>query len=113
MVGVASSLPKTIVCKIIEPALLIPGGLNLISTEGPVLGLLADLSIHKLDMVISDSATNNTLENSVFNHYLGESGLTFFGVPELKKKLSTKLSKISAPHANVITHNTIRHKAVI
>jgi LysR family transcriptional activator of nhaA len=88
MVGAASSLPKTIVCKIIEPAFLIPGGLNLVSTEGPVSALLADLAMHKLDMILSDTPTNNALGTSVYNHYLGESGLTFFGVPELKKKLA-------------------------
>jgi LysR family transcriptional activator of nhaA len=88
MVGAASSLPKTIVCKIIEPAFLIPSGLNLISTEGPVSALLADLAMHKLDMILSDTPTNNALGTSVYNHYLGESGLTFFGIPELKKKLA-------------------------
>jgi LysR family transcriptional activator of nhaA len=88
MVGAASSLPKTIVCKIIEPAFLIPSGLNLVSTEGPVSALLADLAMHKLDMILSDTPTNNALGTSVYNHYLGESGLTFFGVPELKKKLA-------------------------
>lgn len=93
MVGAASFLPKTIVCKIIEPALLVPGGINLISTEGPISSLLADLATHKLDMIISDTPTNSTLGTSVFNHYLGESGLTFFGVPELKKKLVLNFPK--------------------
>ncbi|MFT6977556.1 MAG: LysR family transcriptional activator of nhaA [Shewanella psychromarinicola] len=101
MVGVASSLPKTIVCKIIEPAFLIPDGLNLISTEGPVSGLLADLSMHKLDMVISDAPTNTTQGTSVYNHYLGESGLTFFGVPELKKRLAPNFPK-SLHHAPIL-----------
>ncbi|MFT6098210.1 MAG: LysR family transcriptional activator of nhaA [Arenicella sp.] len=93
VVGAASSLPKTIVCKIIEPALLLPVGVNLISIEGPVSVLLADLSEHKLDMVISDTPTNNVLGTHVFNHYLGECGLTFFAVPELKKRLSPNFPK--------------------
>jgi LysR family transcriptional activator of nhaA len=88
MVGAASFLPKTIVCKIIEPALSLSEPINLISTEGPVLELLADLAVHKLDMVISDSPTNHTFGNTAFNHYLGESGLTFFAAPELKKLLT-------------------------
>jgi LysR family transcriptional activator of nhaA len=88
MVGAASFLPKTIVCKIIEPALSLSESINLISTEGPVLELLTDLAEHKLDMVISDAPTNHTFGNTAFNHYLGETGLTFFATPQLKKLLA-------------------------
>lgn len=93
MVGVASSLPKTIVSKIIEPAFSLPEPPNLISTEGPVAVLLADLALHKLDMVISDTPASTSFGKKAFNHYLGESGLTFFAAPELKKKLSPSFPK--------------------
>ncbi|MFT6989111.1 MAG: LysR family transcriptional activator of nhaA [Paraglaciecola sp.] len=89
MVGVASSLPKTIVCKILEPALSLPKRLNFISSEGPVVALLADLAVHKLDMVISDTPTNHTFGTKAYNHYLGDTGLTFFAAPEVKKLLGT------------------------
>ena len=88
MVGATSALPKTIVCRIIEPALNLPEPLNLVSSEGPVTALLADLAAHKLDMVISDTPTNHTFGTTAFNHYLGETGLTFFAAPEVKKLLS-------------------------
>ena len=93
MVGAASALPKTIVSKIIEPALSLPEPPNLISTEGPVANLLADLALHKLDMVISDSPAGTSFGKSAFSHYLGESGLTFFASPELKKKLTSSFPK--------------------
>lgn len=88
MVGAASALPKTIVSKIIEPALSLPQQPNLICTEGPVAMLLADLASHKLDMVISDTPSTTSFGKKVFSHYLGESGLTFFAAPQLKKKLA-------------------------
>ncbi|MFT5312481.1 MAG: LysR family transcriptional activator of nhaA [Paraglaciecola sp.] len=87
MVGAASALPKTIVCKIIEPALSLPESFHLISTEGPVAALLEDLAVHKLDMVISDTPTNHTFGTKAFNHYLGDCGLTFFAAPDVKKRL--------------------------
>jgi LysR family transcriptional activator of nhaA len=93
IVGAASFLPKTIVCKILEPALRSSEQIHLVCTEGPVLVLLADLAVHKLDMVISDTPTNHTFGNTAFNHYLGESGLTFFAAPALKKLLEPDFPK--------------------
>lgn len=93
MVGAASALPKTIVSKIIEPALSLPEPPNLISTEGPVAALLADLVLHKLDMVISDTPASTAFGIKAFNHFLGESGLTFFAAPELRKTLAPSFPK--------------------
>jgi LysR family transcriptional activator of nhaA len=101
MIGAASFLPKTIVCKIIEPALSLSESINLISTEGPVLELLADLAVHKLDMVISDTPTNHTFDNKAFNHYLGESGLTFFASKDLRKSLTNNFPQ-SLHHAPML-----------
>jgi LysR family transcriptional activator of nhaA len=101
MVGATSALPKTIVCRIIEPALSLPEPLNLVSSEGPVAALLANLAVHKLDMVISDTPTNHTFGTKVFNHYLGETGLTFFAAPEVKKLLARSFPQ-SLHHAPML-----------
>ncbi|MGK0375567.1 MAG: LysR family transcriptional activator of nhaA [Arenicella sp.] len=113
VVGAASSLPKTIVCKISEPSLLLPGGVNLISIESPVSTLLADLSTHKPDIVISDTPTNKVLGAHVINHYLGECRVTFFAVSELNKRLAPNFPKISSSISHVIPYMVIRDKAVI
>ncbi|MCF2947051.1 transcriptional activator NhaR [Paraglaciecola aquimarina] len=87
IVGAASSLPKTIVQKIIEPGLLVEQDITLTSLEGPVDMLLADLAIHKVDMVLSDTPLTGTLNIKAYNHKLGETGLTFFASPKLAKQL--------------------------
>lgn len=85
IVGAASALPKTIVYKIIEPALHLPHDIRLTSREGPVDAMLADLAIHKVDMVLSDTPISNSVSVKAYNHLLGESGLTCFAAPQLAK----------------------------
>ncbi len=87
IVGAASALPKTIVYKIIEPALNMQHEVSLISREGPVDALLADLSIHKVDLVLSDIPITNAVSVKAYNHLLGESGLSCFASPRLTRTL--------------------------
>ncbi len=87
IVGAASALPKTIVYKIIEPALHLPHEISLTSREGPVDSLLADLAIHKIDMVLSDTPVTNAVSVKAYNHLLGESGLSCFAAPKLARNL--------------------------
>lgn len=88
IVSAASALPKTIVQKIIEPGLQIDQDISLTSLEGPVESILADLAIHKVDMVLSDTPLTGALSIKAFNHKLGESGLTFFASKRLSDKFS-------------------------
>ena len=85
IVSSASGLPKTVVYKIIEPALHLPNKLNLVSLEGPIKSILADLAIHKVDIVLSDMPATGSLSANVYNHYLGDAGLTFFAGKKLAK----------------------------
>ena len=78
IVSSASALPKTIVYKIIEPALHLPHDISLTCREGPVESILAELSVHKIDMVLSDTPLPSNLSIKGYNHYLGESALTVF-----------------------------------
>ena len=86
IVGAASALPKTIVYKIIEPALHLEHEISLTSREGPVETLLADLAIHKVDMVLSDTPVSSAVSVKAFNHLLGESELSCFAAPRLARK---------------------------
>ena len=78
IVSSASALPKTIVYKIIEPALHLDHDISLICREGPVEAILAELAIHKVDLVLSDTPLSGNLSIKAYNHYLGESSLTVF-----------------------------------
>ena len=85
IVSSASALPKTIVHKIIDPALHIDQDISLTSLEGPIEAILAELAIHKVDLVLSDKPVTGALSIKAYNHKLGESGLTFFAAPKIAK----------------------------
>ncbi|MCF2909158.1 transcriptional activator NhaR [Pseudoalteromonas sp. DL2-H2.2] len=86
IVGASSVLPKTIVHKIIEPAMHIEQDIRLTSLEGPVESMLADLAIHKVDLVLSDVPVTGAFSVKAYNHLLGESGITFLAAPALARQ---------------------------
>lgn len=81
-VGVAMVVPKLLACRMLEPVLKMADPVRLICHEAPLEDLLADLSVHKLDVVLADSPVNPALNIRAYNHNLGESGISFFAVPE-------------------------------
>jgi len=83
IVSASSALPKTIVHKIIEPVLHMKQPITLTCKEGPVADILAELAVHKVDMVLSDTPLNGELSVQAYNHKLGECGITFFVSPHL------------------------------
>jgi LysR family transcriptional activator of nhaA len=60
---------------------------RLVCQERPLTDLLADLSVHKLDLVLADSPLNPALNIRAYNHALGESATTFFAAPALAAQL--------------------------
>lgn len=82
-VGVAEGMPKAMVYRMIEPALQLAEDVRLICREGRLPFLLADLAVHRFDMVIADRPMPGNLNVRGFSHLLGECGLTFFGSPPL------------------------------
>lgn len=78
VVSAASALPKTVVYRIIEPALNLPQEYSLTSKEGPVADILGELAVHKVDMVIADTPLPESYNIKAFSHYLGKSHLKVF-----------------------------------
>lgn len=85
-VGVSDAVPKALAYQLIEPALRAPEPLRIVCREGKVAGLMAELAIHRLDIVIADSPMPPKIDVKAFNHLLGECGLTFFATPELARE---------------------------
>ena len=77
-VGVAMVVPKLLAYRVLAPILQLPESVKLICHEAPLVDLLADLSVHKLDVVIADVPINPALNIRAYNHPLGESGISFF-----------------------------------
>lgn len=82
-VGIADVVPKLVVRRLLQPALGLPEPVRLVCREGTNEQLLADLSVHTLDIVISDAPVPPGSTVRAFHHLLGETGVSFFGVKRL------------------------------
>ncbi len=77
-VGIAMVVPKLLAYRILAPVLNLEEPVHLVCTEAPFVELLADLSVHKIDLILADSPFSPGLNIRAYNHLLGESGITFF-----------------------------------
>lgn len=82
-VGVADAVPKTIACRLIEPATQRPEPVRIVCREWKLDTLLGELAHHRLDLVIADAPIPPTFSLRAFNHRLGSSGISFFATPAL------------------------------
>lgn len=86
-VGVADVVPKSIAYRLLAPALQLPEPMRIVCRENNIDSLLAELALHKIDLVIADSPIPQAVNIRGFNHQLGECGISFLAVPELAKGL--------------------------
>jgi len=77
-VGVVDSVPKSIACHVLEPCLASPQHGRLVCHEGKLTALLAELAVHRLDLVISDVPLPASLSVKAFTHLLGRTQVSFF-----------------------------------
>jgi len=89
-VGVADVVPKSIAYRLLAPALELSEPIRIICREGSVESLLAELTTHKIDLVIADGPIPSSTNVRGYNHPLGDCGITFFATPELASKLGEK-----------------------
>ncbi len=86
-VGVADSVAKSVAYRLLEPALSVAEPVRLICSEGKFPDLLAQLALHRLDLVIADEPMSRRMSVKAFNHSLGSSPMSFFASPALKARL--------------------------
>ncbi len=84
-VGIADALPKAIAFHVLEPAMALPEPPQLVCHEGGLTSLLAELAVHRLDLVLSDVPAPARLSVKVYTHLLGRTGMAFFAAPQLLK----------------------------
>jgi LysR family transcriptional activator of nhaA len=82
-VGVVDVVPKIVVRRMLQPAFELAEPVRLACYEDSLERLLADLALHSLDIVISDSPVPSGSSVRAFNHLLGDTGITFFGTKSL------------------------------
>lgn len=93
-VGVTDCLPKSIVQRLLEPALRMETPPYLVCREDRSLqDFLKELSMHALDLVLSDEPAGIGAPVKLFNHALGECGTTIFGSANVDASLRRRFPK--------------------
>jgi LysR family transcriptional activator of nhaA len=96
-VGVANGLPKLIVHRLMQPVLKEPN-LRLLCHEASMDDLLADLALHRLDIVIADAAPAPNPNIRLYTHALGSSPLAWYAPPrwesEARRGLPQSLARV-------------------
>jgi LysR family transcriptional activator of nhaA len=85
-VGILDVVPKNIAYRLLEPALALSEPVHIVCREGKLDELLAEVAVHKLDMVLADTPIGTAANVRAFNHLLGECGTTFFAARKLAPK---------------------------
>lgn len=81
-VGIPDGLPKLVVRSLMQPVIEEPH-LRLLCHEGEVEDLLADLALHRLDVVLADRAAPSNASVRVYSHPLGSSAVAWYAPPSL------------------------------
>lgn len=84
-VGIVNSIPKLVAQRVLQPALSLEDPIKIICKEGDLQTLLADLAVHRLDLVISDHPLPTGTSVKAYNHVLGESTVSFFAHKSIAK----------------------------
>ena len=90
--GVADVIPKMVAERLLRPAYEQVKDLTLSCREGPLPQLMAALSLHELDVVLSDTPSGETKVRA-FSHLLGESGVVFLAAPPLAAGLRRRFPR--------------------
>ncbi len=85
IVGISDSLPKAEIYSLLSPALQVPH-LRLECYEGAYDSLLADLALHKLDLVLGQKPANISDNMRFYNYYLRTEKVAVYGLPELAEQ---------------------------
>lgn len=86
-VGVADSVSKSVAYRLLEPAFSINQPVKLLASEGKFDDLLAQLALHRLDLVIADEPMPKRISVKAFSHPLGRSAMSFFAAASLVPRI--------------------------
>jgi LysR family transcriptional regulator, transcriptional activator of nhaA len=87
-VGVEDVVAKPVAYRLLVPALELPQPVRLVCVEGQFDDLMAQLALHRLDLVLTDEPLTSRLSVKAFNHALGSSPMSFLCTPALRARLS-------------------------
>lgn len=82
-VGVSDAVPKSLAFRLLEPAIRGGDPVRIVCREWRLERLLAELSVHRLDLVISDGPLPPVLNVRAYNHRLLGCGISFLARRDL------------------------------
>jgi LysR family transcriptional activator of nhaA len=84
VVGVADVLPPSLVRRFLEPAFRLEEPVQVVCrADKSVDEFIAELALHKVDVVIADGPAGSAIPVRAFSHLLGECGTSFFAAATL------------------------------
>lgn len=84
--GIADVMPKSLAYGLLDSVSHGPDSPRIVCREGKLDSLLADLAVHRLDIVLADRPMPGNLAVRGYSHLLGECGLTFFATAKLARR---------------------------
>ena len=85
--GVADALPKLVTYRIIQPIFSLEQPVQVSCWETKLSDMLVELAAYRLDIVLADEPASSGVNARVFNHLLGECGVTLSAEAALARKL--------------------------
>ena len=108
-VGIADGLPKLDVRRLLQPVLDV-ANLRLVCDDGEMADLLADLVLHRLDVVLTDHPAPSNSQLKVHSHSLGVTDIGWYGPArwwaQAQEKFPASLQEV--PVLLPTTHSVVR-----
>ncbi len=111
VVGIADVVPKLICQRLLKTALELDDPVHLVLHEGKTTDLIAALALKEYDVVLTDAPLSGQVRVKAFNHVLGDSGVGFFGTPDLARQYRRDFPKSldGAPMLLPTANTAMRH----
>lgn len=108
-VGVSDGLPKLVTRQLLEP-ILKHKDVQLIAHEGEFDDLLADLALHRLDIVLADRPAHSNKNLNVYSEELTKTVIAWYAPKQLAKKIRGKFPEClkELPVLLPTSHSTVR-----
>lgn len=112
-VGIADVVPKIVAERVLATALHLPEPVRLVCREDKPDRLLAELALHELDVILTDSPASPNVKVRAFSHLLGESEIMFFGRADLAEKVRSGFpASLDGAPVLLPTENTVLRRSL-
>jgi LysR family transcriptional activator of nhaA len=92
--GIVDSFPKLMSYDLLRPIFEHRPAVRLTCHEGKLPDLLALLTTHRIDVVLSDEPASPGIARNLINHPLGACGIAFCAIPSLARTLKGRFPRI-------------------